>query len=102
MIGIMQSTTPPIEFTFKQYNVNDITECYLTIKQDGVKIEKNLDEAVKKTNSIVWNLTQEETKVLNPKRTVEIQIKYKLANGVVTASPLYEVNALKILKLDVI
>lgn len=48
MMGIMQSTTPPIEFTFKQYNVDDIVECYLTIKQDGVKIEKNLDEAVKK------------------------------------------------------
>lgn len=102
MIGIMQSTTPPIEFTFKQYDVDDITECYLTIEQGGVKIEKDLGAATKKTASLVWFLTQEETKRLNPKRTVEIQIKYKLANGLVTASPLYEVNALKILKLDVI
>lgn len=103
MIGIMQSTTPTVRFTFKIVNVPEIVEAYLTIKQDGKMIcEKDLNEATIEEKALAWVLTQEETLKVNPNRSVDVQCKYKLEQGQVYASKKYEVFGYEILKKDVI
>ena len=103
MNGIMRSTTPTIEFTFKIVPVADIVEAFLTIKQqEKLILEKELSEAVVGEKSLEWTLTQEETLKISMRKTVKIQCKYKLRSGSAYGSPVYEVHPLEILKEEVI
>lgn len=103
MAGIVKSTTPTIRFDFKVVLVADIVKAYLTMKQQGaLVVEKSLEDAAVLEKSLQWTLTQEETIKINPSRTICLQVKYKLNDGSVYASKIYEVPALDILKADVI
>ena len=103
METIIRVTTPSIKVTFKIIDVSTITKAYLTIDQySKTIIEKDITQAQKGEDCLIWTLTQEETKKIQKNRFLDIQCKYKLQNGFVGASKMYEVTPYDILKEDVI
>lgn len=53
-------------------------------------------------NTLSLDLTQEETLLLNPKYSAELQLKVKFIGGAVLATPIYRTSVRKILNEEVI
>ena len=100
---IPRGTTPTLIFTYNTVPVNTITDAYLTITSRGEKIiEKDLSEAVIGQKTLSWTLTQEETLAIEVNAKIEIQCRYKTADGYAGVSKLYEEKGGRILKDGVI
>lgn len=100
---IPRGTTPTITFTYKTVPVNTISVAWLTMTQRGeVIVDKDLSTATIGIDTLSWTLTQDETLKINPNAIVEIQCRYKTANGYAGASKIYEEKGGKILKDGVI
>ena len=95
---IIRGTTPPIRFSFTEVDPQAMTQAILTIRQRGVMIEKDLSEATVTEDSILWELTQEETLSLEENRPAMVQCRYKFASGAAGASRIYEEQVYGILK----
>ena len=79
---IIRGTTPTIKFCFSDVDVNEISVAFITIKQNKeLKIDKDISEAVKVENAILWTLTQEETLSLKSKVSATVLCDWKLING---------------------
>ena len=65
-------------------------------------IEKDLSEAVIGQKTLSWTLTQEETLAIEVNAKIEIQCRYKTADGYAGVSKLYEEKGGRILKDGVI
>ena len=101
MIG--RGTTPTIRFTLNVISPNNIAAAVMTIAQFGVKlVEREYDTAVIGEHYIEWSLTQEETLTLGQSGEVEIQARYRVANGQAYESKIYTVAVQKILHEGVI
>lgn len=99
---IARGTTPTIQFTFKAVDTADITTCYLTIKEgDSLVLEKTLEDASVGNGLIEWSLTQEETLKLH-EENVDIQVRYKTADGHAFVSKVFSISPMQILKDGVI
>ena len=84
-MAIINGTTPTIQYTFNDVNVANITEAYLTIKQNGaVTLEKDLETAVVGEKSLSWTLTQQETLAMQGK--VSMMLNWLLTDGTRGAS----------------
>ena len=101
-----QGTTPEIRYKFSKILVADITDAYLSVRQDGTKlIEKDLNSAVEintTNNYIEWRLTQEETQQFDPFTPLEVQIKYKTNAGLVYTSKIKSESSYEDIKNEVI
>ena len=96
---IVRGTTPTIQFTFKTVNVSQIAVAYLTIEQHGdLIVEKDLSEATVGNGYLEWILEQEDTLPIAYNVKLQIQCRYKLNDGTVYASRIYEVSPYDILK----
>lgn len=98
---IPRGTTPSIRFTFSTIDATTITVCYLTIQQGHNTITKDLSEATVATGYLEWGLTQEETLSLGDSN-IDIQIRYKTADGNAFISKIYTVHPYQILRDGVI
>ena len=98
MSEITRGTTPTLPFYFSVIDVSKIVTATMTIKQDDSQIvKKTLETAEVGDDYIQWNLTQEETLLLDEKLYCQIQCKYKLEDGTVSSSRIYNVPASDIL-----
>ncbi len=96
---IIRGTTPPIRFTFSTVNPLEMTAAFLTVRQKGVTIEKDLSSAFSVTDSLIeWKLTQEETLALEAGNLARVQCRYKFENGTVGASRIYDEKVYAVLK----
>ncbi len=96
---IIRGTTPPIRFSFSNVNPLEMTAAFLTIRQSSVTIEKDLSSASSVTDAMIeWQLTQEETLVLEAGRLAQVQCRYKFQSGAVGASRIYDENVYAVLK----
>ena len=96
---IIRGTTPPIRFSFEHISPLAMTAAFLTIRQGGVVIEKDLSEAAAVTEKILeWQLTQEETLALEANRQAKVQCRYKLTGDAVGASKIHDVPVSAVLK----
>lgn len=98
MLG--RGTTPTFTYTFKKVPVEDIAVCFLTVKEDTVKVERDLTTATVGEDTIEWTLTQEET--LKFKDKVAYQIRWKTVDGKTGKSPITTDKVTDILKEGVI
>lgn len=94
---IPRGTTTEIQYSFDQVDVATITDCYLTLKQGSLVIEKTLADATVGENTLTWKLTQAETLRFNDKDLIESQIRYK-ANGEAYISKVGRTDSYRILK----
>lgn len=100
MIG--RGTTPTIQFRFRTIDTADITVCYLTMREDDLVIEKTLEDARNVGSGVLeWSLTQEETLMLG-EEPIDIQVRYKTADGHAFISKVFSVSPYQILKDGVI
>lgn len=95
---IVRGTTPTIRYTFSNVDIADIATCYLTIKQGITVIEKTLQDATAGDGYLDWVLSQAETLSLDENQNAEVQIRYKMTNGMVYASTISTGLPYKILK----
>lgn len=62
MAAIVRATTPTIKYKFSVVDVQDISEAYLTVRQNGsLLFEKDLSDAYVGTDYLSWTFTQAET-----------------------------------------
>lgn len=81
-MSIIKGTTPTIQFTYSEVNVEDIATAFLVIKQDNaVIIEKPLSDANVQDSYIEWKLTQEDTLKLRVNKKAMICCDWKLLDG---------------------
>ena len=102
---IARGTTPVIRVMYRVVDVSTIDVAYLTIKQGGVTIEKDIQDATVvhsgDNNYLEWSLTQEETLSLCSNCNVEMQVRCR-ANGEAYDSPINIAPVYRILKEGVI
>lgn len=85
MAVIINGTTPTIQYTFKDVEVANISEAYLTIVANGqVVMEKDLNTATVGDDYLAWTLTQQET--LSMTSTAYMMLNWLLVDGTRGAS----------------
>ena len=100
MVG--RGTTPTVTWTFKSISTADLAVCVMTLKTVGLTIEKTLDQArVVNTGNLEWSFTQEETLKFG-EDPIDLQIRYRTADGRAFISKIYTVSPYQILKDGVI
>lgn len=81
-MSIIKGTTPTIQFTFSQINVENIISAFLIIKQaNRTIVEKPISEAEIGENWIQWTLSQDESLKLKDDKRADICCDWKLADG---------------------
>lgn len=79
---IIRGTTPVIYYEPRHINIENFTEAFLNIKQNGkLVIEKTINDAEIINDMFVWVLTQEDTISLQPFTKAIISCPWKLSNG---------------------
>lgn len=104
-MAITRGTTPSIKYKFNVVDVSNIAVAYMTITQQAMRIEYDLTQAVvdAEDNSLTWSLTQEDTlQIFAQSPGVNIQCRYRLADGTAGASRIMNVPTGTILKDGVI
>lgn len=100
--SIPRGTTPTLRYKFNRVNVTDIAVAYMTLKQGSLTIEKTLADADvvhdEDNNYLDWRLTQAETLSISMKSNVEVQCRWKLADGTAGESPVTVTSPARILK----
>ena len=99
---IPRGATPTIRYRFKIIDVTNIAVAYMTIKQGRTTIEKTLADATvvhnEEDNHLDWRLTQAETLSICDGLNLEIQCRWKLADGTAGESFVSNVPPYRILK----
>ena len=79
---IIRGTTPTIKFCFSDVDVEEITTAYITVKQhEETIIDKDITDAYKVENTLLWTLTQEDTLSLKSKVSATVLCDWKLVSG---------------------
>ena len=85
------------------FTEDDIEVMYITYQQYGTTIvEKTLPDCTFADNKILVGLSQEDTLRFHTSYTIDIQIRIRLKNGVVTKSKVVSVRTDELLKTGVI
>lgn len=88
---IIRGTTPSIIYKFDIIEPENISVCYLTIKQKcETIIEKTLQDAVVTSESITFRLTQQDTLKLVSPYTCQIVLDWKTTSGIRGRSEIVE------------
>ena len=86
MAAIVRATTPTIKYKFSVVDVQDISEAYLTVRQNGsLLFEKDLSDAYVGTDYLSWTFTQAETLQMTSGR-ITMMLNWKTENGTRGAS----------------
>lgn len=95
---MIRGTTPTIRFKLP-IEVDRLDCLYLTLAQRGtVKVEKCLTDCDCTGEFIKCRLSQADTLMLDSKRSVEIQVRFKTISGDALATEILSVPAGRILK----
>lgn len=85
------------------YTKDEIATLYITYKQkDTVVFEKTMDDCVFTDGRVLVNLIQEDTLSLDSNVVIDIQIRVRLENGIVTKSNIVQTITDFVLKEGVI
>lgn len=96
-----RGTTPTITIN-ADLDLTDASNLFVTFKQDGVVVfEKTLSDVTVTEETVVVNLTQDETLALNTSAGLQFQIRASLGDNKV-ASNVMQTTVEKILKEGVI
>lgn len=83
MAEIIRGTTPTVIYSFDMIKPEDISVCYLLIKQRGHPvIEKTLGDSSLTDGKLSFTLTQEETLSLSTAYPAQIVLDWKTTGGV--------------------
>ena len=96
-----QGTTPTIQITINDIDLNEMQNIYVVFKQNGYILKKESSDLDIEGNTISVSLSQEET--LNFKEgTCNIQLRMITYGGIAMASPIKTVNVYSVLNNEVI
>ena len=96
-----QGTTPTIQITIKDIDLNEMQNIYVVFEQNGYILKKELSDLDIEGNVISVLLSQEET--LNFKDgTCNIQLRMITKGGVAIASPIKTTKVYRVLNKEVI
>ena len=99
---IARGTTPTLTFKFQNgTNLSAADEIWVTIKHPNGKMTISKDQLTVGDNTIILDLTQEQTLLLRGNSKVKIQIRF-LANGAAYATRFVEVGTMDVLDNRVI
>lgn len=92
------ATTPTLKFTLP-FETSTIAAGYITIAQ-GKKniIDKPLSDWTCSGTDVTVKLTQQETMLLCPDASVEVQMRIRLNDGTALASRIFQLTAERVLK----
>ena len=71
-------STPTFRFSFKTFNVSDLTDAVLTVKCDNITIHKYFSESFIEDDLLCWTLSQEESKTLTVDLTARAMCDWKV------------------------
>ncbi len=94
-------TTPTLQFNLP-IETSTLEECYATIKQEEVLIEKQLAEMTAEEKTLKVTLTQEETALLKANEYMYVQLRCKDSNANAYASKIFKIATEQVLKEGVI
>jgi len=90
MATIIRGTTPTITFTFSDFDTSEIDEAVFVIKQGGnIILQRDLTEAYIDETTLSWNLSQEDSFLLNSALGGVIMCDWLLVNGIRGRSEVY-------------
>lgn len=93
-----RGTTPSLVFKFP-FNISEFNALYVTFDQQlGRKLERTLNDTIVEDNTLIVNLSQEETLSFISDRPVKVQIRAKKPDGTAMASNIITLDVKKILK----
>lgn len=96
-----QGTTPTIQITINDIDLNEIQNIYVVFEQNGYILKKESSDLDIEGNTISVSLSQEET--LNFKEgTCNIQLRMITKGGVAIASPIKTTKVYRVLNKEVI
>lgn len=96
-----QGTTPTIQITINDINLNEMQNIYVVFEQNGYIVKKESSDLNVEGNIISVLLSQEET--LNFKEgTCNIQLRMITKGGVAIASPIKTTKVYRVLNKEVI
>ena len=96
-----QGTTPTIQITINDIDLNEMQNIYVVFEQNGYILEKESSDLDIEGNVISVSLSQEET--LNFKEgTCNIQLRMITKGGVAIASPIKTTKVYRVLNKEVI
>lgn len=96
-----QGTTPTIQITINDIDLNEMQNIYVVFEQNGYILKKESSDLDIEGNTISVSLSQEET--LNFKEgTCNIQLRMITKGGVAIASPIKTTKVYRILNKEVI
>lgn len=88
---IIRGTTPTLIFTFNEIEPEDISICYLLIKQkENAIIEKTLQDSVIFNGGLSFTLTQSDTLSLSTAVPAKVVLDWKTTGGVRGRSNIYD------------
>lgn len=96
-----QGTTPTIQITINDIDLNEMQNIYVVFEQNGYILKKESSDLDIEGNTISVSLSQEET--LNFKEgTCNIQLRMITKGGVAIASPIKTTKVYRVLNKEVI
>lgn len=96
-----QGTTPTIQITINDIDLNEMQNIYVVFEQNGYILKKESSDLSIEGNIISVLLSQEET--LNFKEgTCNIQLRMITKGGVAIASPIKTTKVYRVLNMEVI
>lgn len=96
-----QGTTPTIQITINDIDLNEMQNIYVVFEQNGYILKKESSDLDIEGNTISVSLSQEET--LNFKEgTCNIQLRMITRGGVAIASPIKTTKVYRVLNKEVI
>lgn len=96
-----QGTTPTIQITINDIDLNEMQNIYVVFEQNGYILKKESSDLDIEGNTISVSLSQEET--LNLKEgTCNIQLRMITKGGVAIASPIKTTKVYRVLNKEVI
>lgn len=88
---IIRGTTPTLIFTFSEIEPEDISICYMLIKQRGQTIiEKTLSDGEISNGGLSFTLTQADTLSLSLASSAKVLLDWKTTGGVRGRSNIYD------------
>lgn len=96
-----QGTTPTIQITINDIDLNEMQNIYVVFEQNGYILKKESSDLDIEGNTVSVSLSQEET--LNFKEgTCNIQLRMITKGGVAIASPIKTTKVYRVLNKEVI
>lgn len=105
MSDILQGTTPGLKIKIKttDFLMSDVTKLEFTIRHNGVKTIKDLNDVTVDTteNSFTYTFTEAETLALIPKKPLWYQCRFMFQDGSIVGTAKMSVNVTDLISEEV-